>query len=383
MLPSEFSFAKLRVLSRRIIGLALAMLALMPATSLADGWESLDVPSLIARSRYVGIGQLTINGKFEDGWLKGTLTFSQQIYSSVGEQKNYPVRIAPKTVPGKTQNWPHLQRGIWFVLKSGDAYEPVNHPSCWMEESQAAAVANQAYKIAESAFAKAKAGANGSSSGSTTQSSDASDSGQSVAAYGAMVAATDNLRHIPFQDKNRQSQDFYRNVMDMLHTAGIKPPIGGDLTSPGKENEFLAQVRQLLGPAAGAIGEPTAQGTAGRASQLAAAQHNVASVYLEFIRATLGSKNPAESLKNMGPIPLQAVENGSPAAHSPSGPGFPAPGPAGASSTAPPQFHVPTEMLSRVPAGASRKQMLGLMMGSGSPAPRPGPGPRPGPPGPR
>jgi len=366
------------------IAITFLTLAGMASAARADGWASIDVKDLVSRSRYIGIGKLSINGRSDDGWLKGTLTFTQRIYSAIGDVKEYSVRIAPRTVPGQMQNWPSGKSGIWFVLKSGDTFEPVNHPACWMDESQAAAVANQAYEAAEKAYSEAEAVAKQQSSGNDT-----SDSAQSVAAYAALVAAADNTRKVPYQDESRQSQRFYNQVMSILETAGIKPPFGGDLSNPAAQNQFFEQARGMLGPGAAAMGELPGSGDPARASQLAAAQNNVASVYLELVRNTLGSSNPTESLKKMGPIPLQTpVGRTAAGAAKPPGGGPPglSPGPGGDKLTqAPSEFRIPEGTLSQVPLNGSRKQMLGALAGNHAGGSLPGPAPKGpgGPPRPR
>ena len=370
----------------------LAVLCAVPTRAAAEGWENIGLTDLISRSRYIGVGTLSIDGKSDDGWLKGKFSFTQQIYSGIGDTTEYPARIAPVTVPGKMQNWPSRKRGIWFILKSGDAFEPVNHPGCWMDESKANAVADAIYQGASKAYQEAKTAAKQQSPNGT---SDSSDSQPSVAAYAAMVAAADAMRRVPYRDTAQQSRTFYEQVMSMLETAGIKPPIGGDLSNPAKQGEFFTQAKQLLGPAGAAMGELRTESDPARATQIAAAQKNVASVYLELVRNTLGSGNPAESIKKMGPIPVELPQGAEkPPAVGP--PGFPpGPGPGRAPAIEAPgpktaQFQLPTEVLDSMPGNGSRRQMLGAMLqgqtgppqapaprGPGGPgAPRPGPGPR-------
>ncbi|MBI5366033.1 MAG: hypothetical protein HZA54_03270 [Planctomycetes bacterium] len=385
-----------------VVSVCLVLLLAWVGRAGAEGWETLALQDLIPRCRYIGIGMLSTSGRATDGWQPGKLHFTQQLYTGIGEVKALDVRVAVETVPGKRQHWPNEKQGIWFVLKSGDAYEPINHPSCWMDAAKAEEVARQVYAWAKKVYDEAKQAAEKESS--TGSEEDGSDSAESVAAYGAMAAAAEAGRSVPYQDAAQQSRSFYEQVTAMVKTAGVELPFPTDLSGTANQEKFFDQAKAFLG-IDGKVGSLTGAGGPLREQLLQVMERNVGGVLNELVRSTLGAKNPAEALRGLGSIPLELPagpgggggpggpggpgKGGAPGGPGgPTGPGGPggpggvggAGGPAGKG----PGFQVPSSLLNQVPLNGSRKQMLGSLLGAqgpGSNSPAPG-GPKgPGGPG--
>ncbi len=328
----------------------------------ADGWENLRLPELIPRCRLIAVGKLWTPGRAVDGWREGTLRISQTLYSAVGEVDRYEVRVAAETVPGETQHWAGGTTGIWFVLRDGDAYEPLNHPSCWMDAERAEEVCNQAYatfqELYEEALAAVQAAEEGSGgSGDGTDESDTSDDEDSVEAYAAAAEAADAARSVAYQDEDAQVDAYYEQVRSLLEAAGT------DFQLPAAIEDAVGQASALLGVEQALLekvlrGDP--QGVRGLKDSLSR-------VLNQLVRNTLGAADPRSALERMGSIPLDLP---APGGARPPGP----PGPAAGK----PSFSLPRAKLQDL--GGSRRGMFnGLTRPGGGRRPgpgRPGPGPR-------
>lgn len=336
----------------------------------ADGWESLSVAELIPRCRLIAVGKLWTPGRVQDGWRDGTLRVSQILYSGVGAVEKLDVRVAAKTVAGETQHWEGGTQGVWFVLKAGDSYEPLNHPSCWMDADDAEELCNQIYAWANQAYDDAMEALQAQSSGDDEGSDgdgDSSDSEQSVASYAALAEAAAAASGIPHQDEASQTSNFASQVQGMLDAAGIELRLPTDLNDVGQQDALISSASELLGLDQGMLQKLLR----GDAAGLLGLQASLTRVLNELVRNTLGAADPLEALGRMKAIPLDLPQQRG--------------GPPGARS---PSFSLPRSALDGLAGGASRGQMLrGLLKPQGGGArPRPGPGPGgpgPGGPGPR
>ncbi len=326
------------------------------SSALADGWESLSVAELIPRSRLIGVATLRTPGPARDGWREGKLRFSQILYSGVGQVETFEVRVAAQTVPGETQHWPGGKQGIWFVLKSGDAYEAINHPQCWLDADDAEDVCNQIYSYANELYSAALAAIEEQSS--AEGEADSSDEEGSISSYGAASDAAAAARAVPHQDEASQIQSYYEQVCGLVGTTGVESlplELGDSEALAGWASELLGVDSGLLqklldGDAAGLLG----------------LQDSLADVLNGLVRNTLGAENPLESLRNMPSIPLNIPQ--------------PRGGPPGRPQNTP-SFSLPNSAL-RGLSGSRRQMFAGLAQPGGGSGPRPGPG-GPGGPGPR
>ena len=359
----------------------IAALSVLTLTSplFAQGWESLNQAQLIGRSRYIGVGRLILKGRAVDGWREGTIIFSKTIYTGVGDTKSLTVRVPVKTVPGTKQAWPDQKKGIWFILKVGDKYEPINHPSCWVDERKAKSAANQVYQWANQLYSEAQEAA--------SQSSDEDgDSEESQSNYEKMASAAQAASSVPFQDSGQQSSNLFQQATQMLETAGVKSPFPSNLKDSKQQQQFFNQFKQMLGP----IGDKLGSFSAGKMNM---AQNGMGQMIVELVRNTMGSANPSKALQNMSPIKLPMEQSGRaggssrPGSGGPFGP--PSGGPFGGASKGPSSINLPMNMFKNISKTGSRKNMLqsGIgKLGGGMKKPgfpgsgRPGPGGgRPGP----
>jgi|GEM_PF-4105198 len=122
-----------RTLHRAVIlfVIVIALLFTCSTTTLAEGWESIDRSELINRSRFIGTGRIGTFGRPDSGWRPARIYVSETIYSGIGEVEQYDLKVAVKDVPGRMKRWYNGQQGVWFILKSGDKYEAINHPACF------------------------------------------------------------------------------------------------------------------------------------------------------------------------------------------------------------------------------------------------------------
>lgn len=347
-----------------------------------QGWESVDQSQLISRSRVICVGRLMKYGQAKDGQLEAKIMVSKMIYSGIGDIDSVPIKTSVKTVRGTAQYWPNRQYGIWFILKNGDRYADINHPSCWLDAGNTKAVANKVYQVMQSAYQEAKSAAqDASSSGGSSEE-------EQVAAYAGMAAAADAARRVPLENQGAQSQTFFNQVNDMIRIAGVKPPFD----TAGGSQGLVQKFQQMLGPASELAG----------GMDLPMAQNGIGGLLLEMIRGTMGSKNPMESLSKLGPQQLgrammlpggKGKSGGRPNAGSPfgqkgtggrGGPQLPFGPQAGFGGGGRGKSPV-SGLFGNLPTGGSRRQLLGTMTGRmggmGQDGPRigpPGGGGRPG-----
>ncbi|MBB6428957.1 hypothetical protein [Algisphaera agarilytica] len=296
-------------MSKRLILVCLTWALLCTATRAqeTEGWEDLNVAELIQRSKLIATGSIAVGHSSEVGWDRGVLILDQTIYSGIGEAERLEVRIASKTVPGKTQSWLNKQRGLWFVLNEGDVYAPLNHPACRMDEDEAKDAANQVYAALNEAYEKA-AEAVDEATGDGDE--DTSDSDESIEAYAEATRAAAAASRVPFQDPGQQNQQLFERATKTIEQAGLKLPFDTDLSSNAGQQRFFDQVKQMLGPFGQSLGELPASGP-GRDNLLNQAQGQIGQVLNNLTAQILGSKSPSQAPGLNGPGPLGNLDSGS------------------------------------------------------------------------
>ncbi len=346
-------------------------------------WDPISTKQMIRRSKYIGVGQLSHFGRYEDGSIRGRLKVRRTIYSGIGEVKRLDFKLASKTVPGETMYWKIGSKGVWFVLRSKDKYSAVNHPACRLDEDQAKEVADDVYAWLEDEYDEAEEEAEDDDEDDSGDggSGDSSDSSSSIDAYAAMAAAADAASRVPYQDSAAQSARLYEQAMSMLDQAGVQSPFPKNARGGAQQDQLLNQFKQLLGPAADKLGQ-----LLGGQGGLQLAQTGIGQMVTQLIGSTMGSQNPAQSLSQLGPASLP-IDNlpgpggkgsgaGPPGSGSKGGPpgsgsktGGPG-GPPGMSGGGAPSINLPMNMFNNLPTGGSRKDMLNAgigRMGGGSP----------------
>ena len=309
-------------------------------------WDSLTSKDLMKRSKFIGVGELSHFGNNPDDTINGKIKFRRTIYSGIGEVKTLEVPVAKVTVPGKSQTWKTHSRGVWFILKSGDAYAAVNHPGCRLDQQHAKSVADDVYAWQNAEYEDAEEEASeedGSESGSS------SDSDSSVSAYESMVSASEAAMQVPFQDVATQQANYYKQAMSMLEAAGIDSPFPADLTSGAGQQQLLSQLTHSLGPA----GRQLSSALSGQlgAKELGGLQQMAGQMISQLVGNTMGSQDPFKALSQMKPIefPLGDLLQSS-------GRG---PGPMGGKT---PSLELPMQSFSKGLSGGSRQDMLGSAM---------------------
>lgn len=369
-----------------LIFAAMAWSSVGVAPARAAGWESIDRSELIQRSRYIGVGRLTTHGRAVDGWLPARIYFSTQIYSGIGEIETYELRVAIKDTPGERKRWRHGEEGVWFILKSGDKYEAINHPSCRADKSEAQEISDQVNNEAEKEYADAQEDAEEANDDDNGDGgTDSSDSGESVDAYQRMAEAATTAANTPYQNQTQQTQKAWDRMNEMFETAGIDSPFPKDVTSAAGQQKLFDQAKQMLGPLGNSLGNLPGAGDPARTQMIQTLQKNIANITTQLMGATLGAADPAKALSNLKPIGLE-MPGGKTAT-----PGGPPIGPGSSGPAKKPQFKMPDSVAKQISKGGSRKGMfnnaLGGMLkgGGGKPSlpgaggPKPPSGPRPGP----
>lgn len=354
----------------------------------AEGWESIDRAELIQRSRWIGTGRMRVFGKVDDNYKRAKIYVNETIYSGIGDIETYELKVAIRDEPGKYQKWGSSENAVWFILKSGDKYEAINHPSCRADADEAKAIANQVSGSLQQLYDQAVGAAEEAYEGDGSESS---DSAESIEAYRQAAEAAYAANNVPYQDEGEQSEQAWDRMNKMLETAGIESPFPKDLRSTDNQQAFFDQAKQMFGLEGTPFDKLPGPGDKGRPEFLQAMQTNVSNVVTQLVGATMGAADPSKALSEMKPIDLKMPSSD----RGPGGliGGAPQGGNPPGSSPQAPQFNFSDNLKKQIPINGSRQNMLNGGLGgltkSGGPKPSGG-GPKPskgggpgGPPGPR
>ena len=272
-----------------------------------SGWESLTDSELIPRSERIVVGTLYHRGRPDaEGMIRAELRVYEWIYTGVGETDTIDLMIASETVPGSTYAWPNRHEGVWFILEHDDRYAPVNHPSCWAEESEAQKISasvssslNSAYRGMLSSITEAN---------EKYPDADQSDSSSSVEAYSELTRIVNAYAAVPSQDEAHHSAQTYSMVMGLLDAAGVQTGLPTHVSSPESEDALYERLSAFVPGGGSSLSDDPAE----RASQVTQAQHAATDLGLKLLGATMGAGDPSSEIAEVSRSLQGVLGRGSP-----------------------------------------------------------------------